>query len=220
MYKYISFGRSCDIRATIDTFIGKQETNFFDWLRVDLKTVIEILQMKDLEKELLNKPNLRVDKELYAYDKMYAITFENLNTKKICCLSHDDIHSKEYTEQELDGQLNEFIEKYKRRHVRMIDLIKKCEKPIVFIHRVSNSTNFNEDEDVNKLLHVLLNINPNAKFCFVLLVDEEKDYIQIKQKNYLKINYNKLKNEGWKIEWRSQFIKWQEVLKIIQQYAF
>jgi hypothetical protein len=222
-YKYISFGRNCDIRASIETYFGKQETHFFDWLRTDFQCISKILAMKDIETELLYKSNFHIDKEMYARDNNICITFENFKQDKLCCMAHHDMrHTDENgVNLELEPQLNDFIQKYKRRHKRLIDFIKTSQQKCIFIHRLSNPENFQKEEpNVNQLLETILSINPSFVFCFVLLVDTEEDYTFIKKQNYLKINYHLLKNEGWKIEWRSQFIKWQEVFDIIRQHAF
>ena len=211
--KFISLGRHCDIAHNIKLYNNDHViTNFFDWLRIDFSAVLDILNIGQIEK-IFNKQNIIIDKKSYQHESNIGITFKNFETKQLCCLSHHDIKLENYNNEAMNNQLTEFIEKYKRRYNRLMDVIKSNEK-IIFIYR---GMNFNENLHVPELRKTILKINKNAIFYLVVLVDIPENWIERKKENYLKINVNKLTNKNIKIEWNNPQFNWQEIFNIIKK---
>ena len=208
--KFISLGRHCDIAHNIKLYNTDQPmTNFFDWLRTDFSSILQILNIGNIDK-IFNKQNFIIDKKSYAHENNIGITFKNFEANKMCCLSHHDIILRNYSNEEMDKQLNEFIEKYKRRFHRLIEMIKSNEK-LIFIHK---SYWFNESH-VDDFKNAILKINKNAIFYLVVLVDQPNDWVVNKKGNYLKININKLINKNIKTEWHNPQINWPALFSII-----
>jgi len=61
--KIISLGFACQVKHNIDRFFLSQETNFFDWLVTDFKSVLYILKNID-DYTLIIKKNLLIVKYL------------------------------------------------------------------------------------------------------------------------------------------------------------
>jgi len=94
-YKYISLGRHCDIAFNIEKYIGKEYTNFFDWLRTDFRAVLEILKTKDIE-TILNKNNINIDKKTYANEGDILLKLKNISQKNLICYFHHDMKNYNY----------------------------------------------------------------------------------------------------------------------------
>ena len=115
MTTYISLGRHCDTTFQIRKHItGETQTNFFDWVRVDFECVLDILNIRNIE-NMIYKENIRIDKYAYAHEGEMLIIFKNFESKKLNLLFHHDIKHRDYSDEELDEKLTEFMNKYKRR---------------------------------------------------------------------------------------------------------
>jgi len=211
--EFISLGRHCDVAYNITKFIKKKHTQFFDWLRTDFKCILYLLNLKDIN-TVFNLQNIKVDKQLYAHENEITITLKNFEENNLTLLFHHEIRLKEYHE----DKLNEFIDKYKRRFNRLIELIKSNTK-LIFIYKITN--HFDYKTYISDFEKAILSINPNCIFCLVILVDSrEEDYFYIKYEKYLKINVSKYIDKNIKHDWYSPQIKWQEIFNIINVLAF
>lgn len=206
---YISLGRHCDIKYNLDLVRNKCETQFFDWLRSDFKTALHILKMNDIERELLYEDNLIINQ----FDKSnYGVTFKTLTELNLICLSHHDLIYKETL---LIEDIKDFIDKYKRRFIRLINLI-KSDKKIIFIHRDPNKTV--EYDDYNEFKNILQKINPDVNFYLILLREHEYDYIFIKKDYLITINLNKcIQKDTSKDKWKMQKYNWNSIFNIIDE---
>lgn len=181
---YISLGRHCNIAIYIKKFINNDiPTQFFDWSRTDFKCVLFILNLRIID-IIFNNNNIIVDKELFKCDNELSMTLNNFNKDTLCLLYHHDIPYKEYNKQEMDNKLLEFINKYKRRYDRLIELIKTDTK-ICFIYYITSNFDYN---DTNLFNNILISINVNINYILVLLIEEPKPYIYCEYNNYFKIN--------------------------------
>jgi len=61
--KIISLGHACQVKHNIDRLFKSEETNFFDWLITDFKSVLYIL--KNINNEKL------ITKEKFTYDEVF-----------------------------------------------------------------------------------------------------------------------------------------------------
>ena len=78
-----------------------------------------------------------------------------------------------------------FMDKYKRRFYRLIDLI-KSNKQICFIYHI-NHKSVTED-NVIEFKKILKNINNNINYSLCILTNSTTDYVCYCHDNYLQIN--------------------------------
>jgi hypothetical protein len=176
---YISLSSSfasyaCAIRQSIDNYTQqKGETQFFDWLVCSLKSVNEVLS---------HKPILFEEKFEYPNPlNTVSIHFKNFDL----LLSHHDIDKPH------PDAIKEITEKYTRRFVRFIQTL-QTEKEINFIRYCRNQSNL-EEYEIHLFYIYIKNYNPNLKFKFILVSDENTLQIPptLKTKeNFIYINLN------------------------------
>jgi len=153
MTVYISIEFACNMNYQIQKHIGKKETLFFDNLITCINSVISILSFFE-----------NIDKLLYfenVIQKPNDPIFNNVKSKIIIkslpqCESIHDVKIDFKHEDIL-----EFIEKYKRRFLRIINYIKGNDK-IVFCRygNINPNQKCAFTEQIKK-------INPNCDFCLV-----------------------------------------------------
>lgn len=220
---FISLGRHCWIAYHIKKYINNDiPTQFFDWSRNDFKCVLYMLNLRIID-TIFNIENIIVDKELFKKDNEITITFKNFVKDELSLLYHHDIPYKEYSEEEMNEKLLEFIEKYKRRHNRLIELI-KTDKKLCFIYHIIN--NFNYD-DTNLFNDILKSINKNINYILILLIEEEEEkkedsYIYCKYDYYIKINLKKFMNVNFidsNQDWKQQQYDWEKIFELIQNIS-
>jgi hypothetical protein len=210
---FISLGRHCNVAYNIKKYINNNvPTQFFDWSRTDFKCVLFILIFKNIE-EIFNIKNIIVDKESYKHENKCGITLKNFVKDGLCLLYRHDVEYKnECNELEMNQKLIEFINKYKRRHNRLIELIKSDTK-ICFIYHITIGFDYN---DVKYFNDILKNINKNVNYSLVLLVEEDDEYIYKKFNTYLKINLKKFIDININPDWTTCQYDWKNIFKIIQ----
>lgn len=225
--KYISLGVNCVPAYRIKEYASSTATCFFDWLRTDFACVLKILNTKCIN-EILTIENMNIkthddDNEFKQYNEV-KITFKSLEKEGLLLMSHHDVflnhddngEAKEQYHNELIG----FIEKYKRRHKRLIELIQSGEE-MCFIHMNLNDSS--SEIQIDEFVLSIKKIDENALYCFVLLVREPTSLdLYIKYDNYLKINLSHCsaeknknnKNEDWNFPISK--IDWELIFKTIQ----
>ena len=105
--------------------------------------------------------------------------------------------------------LNEYIEKYKRRYDRFIEILKK--KNRIFLIR--KDYNKIPSTDITKFFKKINKINPNNKIVLVLLCDYIKpDYLKLR--NLLYINYKKLKKFESN-DWKGDNYNWDYIVELL-----
>jgi hypothetical protein len=179
IYMYISLssshaGNACAIRQSIINYTNNtSETHFFDWLVTSMKSINQILENKPIEFE-----------SNYIYPNSLNTT--SINFKNFDLLtSHHDIH--EFNE----NSINEITEKYNRRFIRLIAIIKE-QKKINFIRYCKNQHNL-EEREILKFQENIKKINPDLFFNFVLISDCDDLIISnsLIKENFIYINLNK-----------------------------
>jgi hypothetical protein len=175
----ISLGGSCVTKFQITNYkninnMNDKETNLFDWVISIFQNILDILSTDNIN-NIFNIDNI-IHYELNGEE--CRIGFKPLDY----FLSIHDLPNS-YT----DSDLHEFINKYKRRYERMINIIKN-DNNIIFL-RFDNDDLINI-EDYLQFKNIIQNINPNCKFCFINLIInlQLEDNINIINENYYKIN--------------------------------
>jgi hypothetical protein len=163
--KIISLGYGCQVKFNIDRLFKEEETNFFDWLITDFKSVLYILQNIH-NKNLITSSNF-TDQEVFKPGKSWFEPFHKIECVNFKMISvHDfpsNIHYMDY--------MNEFISKYKRRLTRLKNMISSCEN-IHMIHCLDHQ--FTDayiitNDDIDNYKKYLRVINPNNN-CFLHIV--------------------------------------------------
>lgn len=193
---FISLGRNCEVAAWIKKYItSNQMSHFFDWLRSDFKSVLYILNQNNFD-TAFNVNNIVVNKEAWAHDNEIQFTFKSLDENNLCLLFHHEVKISDFC----DEKVLEFFEKYRRRHTRLMNLIKSNEQ-ICFIYYIFNyDFDYNDCEILNQLLK---SINKNINYRLFLLVnDYNEPYVCEHNQYYAKINLSKFvinskSNSSW-----------------------
>ena len=175
----ISLGGACVTKFQItnykiNNFIDNKETNLFDWVISIFQNILDILSTDNIN-NIFNIDNI-IHYELNG--DQCRIGFKPLDY----FLSIHDL-SNSYT----DSDLHEFIDKYKRRYERMINIIKN-DNNIIFL-RFDNDDLISIEDYLN-FKNIIQNINPNCKFCFINLIINLpfENNINIINENFYKIN--------------------------------
>lgn len=213
---FISLGTNCCVAYNIKKYINyNTPTQFFDWSRTNFKCVLYILNLRTID-TIFNIKNFIIDKETYKDDNNLSITLNNFVKEDMCLLYHHDIYLSDYSDLKQNEILTEFINKYKRRHERLIDLIKTSHK-LCFIHHIRDVTSFDYD-DCKLFNKILTSINKNIDYVLVLL-DDDVGYKYIHTEFFLKINLKYFTNKDIELDWTFQNIDWKGLFKYIKVLA-
>ena len=181
---------ACAVRQSIINYSKQQnETYFFDWLVVSMKSVNQVLE---------NTPIIFESNYIYPNPlNTTSINFKNFDL----LTSHHDIH--EFNE----NSINEITEKYTRRYKNLINTIKEQNK-IIFIRYCKNQQNI-EEEEILRFYKNIDKINPNLLFNFILISDYDgliipnnllrDNFIYINLNNYIDHDVLNEENEYFKI---------------------
>lgn len=208
---YISIGDACNMKYQIKSHRNDMETLFFDWLLVDMESVIFILnQYKNID-NLLNRDNIIIKGINRANNAYLKICLKRVSK---CLFIHDvkTIHTED--------DINEFIDKYKRRFKRLIELINGPKK--IFFCRFNTKP---LAHDINKLfINTIKQINPRCNFFLVCINSFTKKYSVKKEGNYLEIDleinlkasksYKRCKTQ---IDWTTSHLGWNNIFDTIEK---
>jgi hypothetical protein len=209
---FISLGRHCDVAYNIKKYIETDRpTHFFDWSRTDFKSVLAILNSRILD-TLFYKENIAIDKESYKHDNELTMTLKSLDRDNQCLLFHHDISYNEYTEPVLNDKLTEFIDKYKRRHERLVKLI-QSEEPICFLYRISGEFDY---ADIDTFNTIIRSINSNNKHTLVLLREEDWPQTYTKYDTHITINLAQFTDENITPTWKQHQYDWKRIFETIR----
>lgn len=214
MYYYVSLGRHCTVAYNIKKYINENiPTQFFDWVRTDFKCALHILNLRCLD-AIFNIDNLIVEKP-NGIQKDISITLKNFEEKELTLLFHHDIPVNDYSDIEINNKLIEFIDKYKRRHDRLIELIKSNNNKLCFLYYIASDFDYvNDIELFNKIIY---KINKDVAYLLVLLVnDESADYYYTKYNNYLLINLPRFTDKNIESGDFHFNVDWKTIFKIIE----
>jgi hypothetical protein len=197
--KIISLGSTCQVKYNIDRLFKQEETNFFDWVIVDFKSILYILKNIN-DKDLISKSKF-TDKEIFKPGKSWVKSHHKIECIDFKMISLHDIPS---TVNYLKG-MNAFVTKYIRRLDRFKNLIISNEI-IHMIHCLDHQ--FTEgyiitNDDICNFNKYLSDINPNNN-CFLHIVIPPK-YSNIDLNNLMKdkvyiyyLEDTKRANSDWK----------------------
>ena len=197
-------GPACAVAKSIKEYYDyNYKTNFFDFLEISFISMITFFKIENIENiENKLKTNNNIISNNIGKKSVYFNNFDKM-------ISHHDL-KENYN----DEDYNEFIEKYKRRYIRLINSIKKEDK-IFFIRYGLESENM-----VNEFINEVHKINPFLDIYFInvdydlnnlKIVYENKNYIYVNFHNY--IDYNIKYDDDLYIK-TLQF-NWSKIFEII-----
>jgi hypothetical protein len=197
--RFISIGRACNVKHQIDKHIGKSETLFFDWLITDIASVIKLLRCTSIE-DILNIDSIKVDPDRPIVDSNSRILITSLPK----CIS---IHDIPVNSSEKD--IIEFIDKYKRRYQRIIDIINSNEN--VFFIRHGHVDN----ESKQLFIQTIQDINKNCNFTLVIVKANQSIDTINRNINILEINVTTKPHliDDWTTDW----MDWKLIFNTIHE---
>jgi len=164
--KIISLGHACQVRFNIDRLFKCEETNFFDWLITDFKSVLYVLKNIN-NKNLITKSNLTDKQVSKCWHQPYHEPYHKIECTDFKMISiHDFPSNIDYMD-----YMDEFILKYNRRLNRLNNLINSDEN-IHMIHCLDHQ--FTDgyiitNDDIVNYKKYLCDINFNNN-CFLHIV--------------------------------------------------
>lgn len=177
---FVSLGPNCVIRSRLDFYLKNKEinygeTNFFDYNLCNSNSLVQLLKVCDID-YYFNLNNIEYkrtnDTHGFAHVWLKNVYFKSIHDVKNC---EDN--------QEVEKEILRYIEKYKRRHDRLIKRIKNS-NPLVLIYMGEI-----KDEEYDQI-RINLNSISQKKIPIVCLHDfGENSYIE-KKDLFVKINYN------------------------------
>ncbi len=217
----ISLGSSCQVSGNIKKFVNSfGKTNFFDYLITDFNTILYVLQcilINDssfLNIENFSRENININRDNWID---HTIKIENIKLKMISV--HDINKNKNYEE-----ELLIFVEKYKRRYNRFIDII-NTNKIVHFIHIFDFEFDINykipNEKQFLLFFDLIKKINDkNIYYLHILIPPKFKDIIYNNIHPNLIIHYlddsNKYNdNNGWL--WMNMQFNWYDIFNHIYQ---
>ena len=187
--KIISMGSNCYVKMFLDSHMSKKETQFFDYIGSSMWSINELLRndfqglydYKNFEKKhILNKG----DKYIFT-NNLYYIRFKH-DFKQNFNSNINDIKE--------DLKFSEFINKYKRRQNRFIELLNSKETILFIRYEEDNKdrVKYYEEKDELEFIYEFMKIvktkNLNKKFFFILLSHNKS--LEDKDNNLLVIRIN------------------------------
>ena len=210
MSEIISIGSACVVRYNIDRFSKKKETNFFDWLITDFKTVLTIL--KDIDNRWFLSQDKFVQNGIWAKTH-YIVDNINIRMRSI----HDVVVNTHY-----NFQLNNFISKYNRRLDRLKNYIKgnnNLHMIHCLDHLYESEPYIVTQEDVNNFYNYINNINPNSKCFLHIVIPPKYNGINLRDLKSNKtcvyyLNYNNQESSDW---WTNENYNWNIIFENIKR---
>lgn len=138
---FISMGPHCCIRLRINDLLGSAglqygETGMFDYNICDTETLKTLVSDCDIS-QYFNKDNIEY-KKTNDPNGFAHVSLKNVNFKSI-----HDVPNR--CGEELESEIKKYVAKYKRRHRRLLDMLKsKKEVAFVYMERMS-------DEDAGEI---------------------------------------------------------------------
>lgn len=199
---YETAGYACSIGTSIKKKYNK-ETNFFDYLVVDMNTINTILLLENIS---LLKNDFEYEKQENSANN---ITLIWKNFSKL--ISYHDL-KKDFNAEDLDNVRLKYI----RRYYRLLNDI--CNQKLLYFIRYGKS----KYEDIKKFLEIIKNYNKNCKVYFINIdydenIEKNIEYSDIN--NYIYLNFydfnNNISNND-DIYFRILDYNWEVVFNIIE----
>ena len=119
------------------------------------------------------------------------------------CLSIHDINRFN------DTEIHKFIDKYKRRHERLINIIKSLDT----LHFIRYGKI--EDTEKEAFIHTILDINPDCNFTLVSVNIEQLSDSIVRSDHYLEINLTYKPSTNELSDWGTSYLNWRSIFNII-----
>lgn len=209
MVMLLSIGTGCCVRYNINEYYEKKKlsfpTHFFDWIMSNLRSVCEILEQRNAVNKWLSKDKIQ-DEGVHKNHRRFRVK----SIDKF--ISIHDVPPKFG-----DKDINDFLEKYKRRLQRFVELIQESKEKIYFIHCVQHG-DFDFSQ-IQRFINIIKEIKPSCSFDFVLLKEEPYQFVVKREKeNYIHVNLKKLiikkKQEN---DWKHSHFHWSRIFDDIQK---
>jgi hypothetical protein len=198
---YISIGNACNVKYQISKHKHQSQTLFFDRLMTTMSAVIDIFSCQDIN-HILFFDNIQRDIHNPFHLHNSRIIVKTLNY----CISIHDI-KREFT----DTDVFEFIDKYKRRFNRMIQIIQSTEQ--IYFIRTGGVDAYTQ----RKFIDTILKINPNCNFSLVVIDnDKANDVGSLKYHHCLYLTFNI--DNPVAPDWKTDFLNWDTIFKDIEHH--
>jgi hypothetical protein len=203
----ISLGNTCSTRYNIQKFIETTQnisypypTLFFDWLLIDFNSVCTLFENYSKINNLLN-----ID-YVYKANNHPTTNKSRIEIKSLSyCVSIHDVKI-EYTNEDLLL----FIEKYKNRFNRIINIILENKEKIYFVYKGNIS-----EEEKTKFIQQILQINKNCNFCLVNLHETKNDPNELFEPYFIKMNLNNYMIPENPVDWTQLYYNWTKCFETI-----
>lgn len=198
--RVISIGTACNVKHQIDEHFGKLKTLFFDWLMVDIMSVIDLLKCKSIE-DILNIDTVKVDPVTPIVQNNSRVLITSLP----CCISIHDVPINP-----TDNDINDFIDKYKRRYMRIIEYIHSNEK-VYFIK-------YGHIDELYKQMFIeaVQAINKDCDFLLVNINISQPKSNFITNKFWLEINLTDIPPVD--SDWKTSYLDWKTIFNTMTNF--
>jgi len=199
-------GFACAVATSIKKYYNNNyQTQFFDYLVCSLNTINNILKTNNCD-------NLINNFDITQIDNKSCVKFKNYDN----LISYHDLPNPYNI-----TDYNNFIEKYKRRYFRLIEIIKKEDK-LYFIR-----FGYETEKDINNFFHIIKYLKSDIKVYFINVYYDNNNinynYNIINNNCFFKpINFylfeekNKTYNED--DYYKTLEYKWEDIFKIISNW--
>lgn len=162
---FISLGTSCKVRESIDRYNGfRNETNFFDWILSNFITVLFVV-------EHIDNPDV-----FLTHDK-FIKNHPSSNNPTHYIANHSQLYFSSLHDFPVDIEYNDymisFLEKYKRRLLRLKNTIITNTEIIHFIHMIPFVSILPSIENIYFFIIYIQNISSSCRFYLHLLIPPE-----------------------------------------------
>lgn len=207
--KVISLGSICQVKHNIDQYFGPSETNLFDWIITDFRTVLQIFN--DFEGNLFKKEKFTRDNILMEiYPHMDKFPFNKFEHKEMKFIS---IHDFNGDHQNFELSIDGICEKFLRRLNRLKEIILNTEN-IHFVHVIDHSylpEYIPSLDDINEFFSLVRNINSENNINLHILVapiHQNLDFSHLVRENLHIHNFKIINNNN---DWIGSNFNWGEI---------
>lgn len=203
---FVSIGSCCAVKYNIDKYTGPKATLFFDWLLTDMASVNAVLGSRNINTILCctnivsgpADPNSLNVSSQAIQAKNARVRFQSLSY----CESIHDLPASYNA-----SRLQHFIETYRRRYQRFIDLVLQCKSTIYFLRK---GTIASEDKDT--FIKIIQSINPDCNFKLVELLEQmDVNHDCICEINFLSVNLDNYRTATDTHTWKCECFNWNQL---------
>ena len=197
--KLVSVGGSCVTRRRIEELykeceMDKGPSHFFDNTLEGFETVLEIIRTSNIS-PLFDDSNLKSTGEIHG---QYT---------RINMVSNDWASVHDVPVEKTQAQMQEFKQKYLRRHQRLVEFIKNNEFEMYFIRFDPVSKT-----EAERFIGIIQNINPQCRFLLVSLSEEKVE--TLKGRHFMRMHLSdefQLKPRADDEHWTRPYLNWTAI---------